>query len=465
LGLSAESGTFQKVITLGIDIAADRATCALLARSGKTIEFRKSWTVEFTGDAEAFDQLRQSLAQECPAPPDAIATTIPSAQVSHRILHLPFKETSKLQATIPFELESEVPLDIETSVVAWRVLGEAPHSATVLAAVSRNEDIAAHLEFLAKAGIDPALVTLGTLATADLLTETNRNTLLIDLREDGGLAFSEKGQLRKLHGIGSAEPQAILEEVRWAAAAYANEAPSQIVLTGEEQLTAGLVLPDALPRESLSDGGPAWLSSVPPEATRAAALARMATEAPHRWLNFRSGAFAYHAPSEEAHRQLRRTGWIAAAAALILLGTWLLMFAERRAELDELRARIATQTKTIAPKAPRGTEVRRVRAALEQLEKRSALLGGGTVGAPTLDRLLAIHAAIPAQIPLEVADLTLDPSGVRFRGRTDTFESVDIVSSALASLPEFATANVQDVKAGVDGRIEFRATLETEGGS
>ena len=106
-----------------------------------------------------------------------------------------------------------------------------------------------------------------------------------------------------------------------------------------------------------------------------------------------------------------------------------------------------------------------MRAALEQLEKKSALLGGANTGAPTLDRLLAIHAAIPKEVPLEVADLTMDASGVRFRGRTDTFESVDIVSSALASLPEFSAANVQDVKAGVDGRIEFRANLETVGGS
>ena len=453
------------MITLGIDMRAEGAVCALLARSGKTVEFRKSWTVEFAAETVAADELRQSLARECPATPDAIATTLPAAMVSHRILHLPFKETSKLQATIPFELESEVPLDIETSVVAWRVLGEAAHSATVLAAVCRNEDIAAHLEFLENSGIDPALVTLGTLATADLMNQDSRTTLLVDLRDDGGLAFSENGQIAKLHGIGSEEPAAILEEVRWAAAAYGNELPAQIIVTGDPGLAQAVVLPETPPRNSLRDEGPEWLRNVPDEALRAAALARAATQPTQQWLNFRSGAFAYHAPSEEAHRQLRRTGWIAAAAAVIVLGTWVLMFAERSAELDQLRARIDSQTRTIAPKAPRGTEVRRVRAALDQLEKKSALLGGGNAGAPTLDQLLAIHAAIPAEVPLEVADLTLDSTGVRFRGRTDTFESVDIVSSALGSLPEFTAANVQDVKAGVDGRIEFRATLETEGAS
>lgn len=464
MGLSSESGTFQKVITLGIDIGADQVVCALLTRSGKTVEFRKSWIVEFREGTSAAEDLKESLKRECPTPPDAIATAMPGALVSHRILHLPFKETAKLQATIPFQIESEVPLDIDTSVVAWTVLAEAPHSATVFAAVCRNEDISSHLAFLEQAGVDPSLVTLGMLATAELLGSPVENTLLIDLRHDGGLATIEDGEIRKLHNFGSTEQDAMLDEVQWGTAVYANDGATQAVITQESPLTAKLSLPEGVGRKSLREQVAGWLSGAPEEALRAIALANAAGYPPQRRLNFRTGGFAYHAPSEEAHRQLRRTAWIAAAAALIVLGTWFAMFAERRAELDELRSRISAQTNVIAPKAPRGTEVRRVRAALEQLEKKSALLGGGNLGAPTLDRLLAIHSAIPLKVPLEVADLTLDSTGVRFRGRTDTFESVDIVSSALASLPEFTAANVQDVKAGVDGRIDFRVTLEIDKG-
>jgi len=464
-----------------MDIGADRAICALVARSGKTIEFRNSWEIDLSGDRSPADLLRESLAQQCATPPDAIATTLPGAQVSHRLLHLPFRETAKLQATIPFEIEAEVPLDIESSVVAWKLVGEAAHSATVLAAVARKEDVAAHLEFLAEAGIDPALVTLGTVATASILAPTPEKTLIIDSHVDGGLILRQDGEILKLHSLGnsgsasvaaSADPASDKEpneqpeaEIRWALAAYQTDRPDRILRIGEASLPENPDLPDGHLPESFRSAIPEWLTAVPDNALRAAALAQAAGEPPQQWLNFRTGPFVYHAPSEEAHRQLRRTGWIAAATALILFGTWLVMFAERQAELDNLRSEITAQTRSIAPKAPRGTEVRRVRAALEQLEKKSALLGGANTGAPTLDRLLAIHAAIPEEVPLEVADLTMDSSGVRFRGRTDTFESVDIVSSALASLPEFSAANVQDVKAGVDGRIEFRANLETEGGA
>ena len=465
MGLSQESGTFQEVTTLGIDIRAESATCALFEGSGKNLEFKRFWEVVFEGDTPAAELLRESLARECPNTPEAIATTLPGRQISHRILHLPFRETAKLQATIPFEIESEVPLDIESSVVAWKLLGEASHSATVLAAVARNEDVASHLEFLAHAGIDPALVTLGTLALGDLLAPAPGTTLLIDAHPDGGLTLLEDGEVRKIHLLGSPDIAGLHDEITWAATAYKTDLPDRVVLAGDPDLIANLKLPGEMQAEPLGSPTTCGPTPVPGEALRAAALARSAADGSAKPLNFRTGDFVYHAPSEEAHRQLRRTGWIAAAAAVVLLGTWLLMFVERRAELAELRTEITTQTSTIAPKAPRGTEVRRVRAALEQLEKKASLLGGTSTGAPTLDRLLAIHAAIPEQVPLEVADLTLDPAGVRFRGRTDTFESVDIVSSALASLPEFTTANVQDVKAGVDGRIEFRATLETRGGS
>ena len=92
------------------------------------------------------------------------------------------------------------------------------------------------------------------------------------------------------------------------------------------------------------------------------------------------------------------------------------------------------------------------------------MLGGaGSPSARTLDLLLAVHQAIPGEIPIEIVELTIDNSGIHFRGRTNTFESVDIVTRGLESLPTFATAHVQEVKAGVDGRIEFRATLDAEG--
>ncbi|MFP6662933.1 MAG: type II secretion system protein GspL [Deltaproteobacteria bacterium] len=450
------------MLSLGIDIRSDHAVLSLVARTGRTLALRKNWRVEGKVGGELAAALRESLARECPEGPGAVATALPGASVSHRILQLPFPDAAKLRATIPFELESEVPFDLEDSVVAWNVLHRNGPKTTVLAAITSRSAMAAHIDFLREAGIDPALVTIGPLALAALLAPT-KPTLLLEARDNGGLVIFDDGHITRLHGFGASGASELAREIAWAGAAFQNDETRDILLTGDDALCESLAKKIANPIRPLAEGlsGPA--AAVPAEALRAFALASAAAESNPALPNFRNGAFAYHAPSEEAQRQLRRTLYIAAATLLILLGSWGVVVAERRAELSALRQDISRATRKIAPKAVPGTEVRRVRAKLEALEKRSAMLGGaGSASARTLDHLFAIHQAIPGEIPLEIVELTIDDTGIHFRGRTDTFESVDIVTRGLEALPAFAAARVQDVKSGVDGRIEFRATLAPE---
>jgi type II secretion system protein L len=450
------------VLSLGIDIRSDHAVLSLVARTGRTLEFRKHWRVEGTPGAALAAALRESLARECPDGADAFATALPGASVSHRILQLPFGEAAKLRATIPFELESEVPFDLEDSIVTWNVLTRSPQKTTVLAAITAREVVASHLDFLTDAGIDPAIVTLGPLALAALLSP-GKPTLLLEARENGGLVAFDDGHVTKLRGFGASGTTELRREIAWARAAFQEDETRAILLTGDASLYDSVADESAAQIHPLAEALPTAAAAVPAEALRAFALAAAATDVSGALPNFRTGEFAYHAPSEEAQRQLRRTLYIAAATLIILLGSWGVVVVERRAELRTLRQEITRQTHKIAPKAVRGTEVRRVRAKLDELEKRSAMLGGaGAPGARTLDRLFAIHEAIPSEVPLEVVELTMDASGIRFRGRTDTFESVDIVTRGLESLPAFGAARVQDVKAGVDGRIEFRAILDAE---
>ena len=462
LGLSTDSGTFLAVLTLGIDIRTHVAVCALVSRSGKNVEFHSSWTVEFLDGQPSAETLRESVQQQCPQTPDRIACTFPVAKTSQRILELPFTDAKKLQATIPFELEAEVPLDIENSLVTWKLLDQTTQNSTVLAALASTQELQEHLSWLEDAGIDPEVLTLGLLATLRWVSHDCPEALLLDLHDDGGLAIVQEGKLRELHGIGASNEPALVEEAHWAIAAATILDGTPVLQVGDPASLQAIPIDTSFPRQSLREHLPSEFATIEEDAFCAVALAKAVAEDPRDLLNFRQGTFAYHAPNEEMRVQLRRTGWVAAVAGLMLVATWLLVFSERQSELTHLRAQILSQTATIVKKAPRGTEVRRVRAALDELEKKKTLMGGGTTGAPTLDRLFAIHEAIPAETPLEVVDLTIDARGVRFRGRTDTFESVDIVSRALESLPDFATASVQDVKAGVDGRIEFRATLETQ---
>jgi hypothetical protein len=110
-----------------------------------------------------------------------------------------------------------------------------------------------------------------------------------------------------------------------------------------------------------------------------------------------------------------------------------------------------------------GTERTQLEAAIETLSRRrDTLAGGASSRPPVLELLRAISESVPAATPLEVQDLTVDPEGIRIHARTDSYESVDVVKRALQAVPGAGDAQVRDVKTGVDGKVEFRASLDFE---
>jgi len=81
-------------------------------------------------------------------------------------------------------------------------------------------------------------------------------------------------------------------------------------------------------------------------------------------------------------------------------------------------------------------------------------------GATSVDILRAISAAIPTKTRIDSDDYTLDPDAVRFRGNTDTFESVDAIKQQLVSSGYFSEVEVKDVKTPKDGAgVDFRLRL------
>jgi hypothetical protein len=63
---------------------------------------------------------------------------------------------------------------------------------------------------------------------------------------------------------------------------------------------------------------------------------------------------------------------------------------------------------------------------------------------------------VPEQVKVTVDDFAVDDDGVRLHAKTDSYESVDVVKRSLQNVPGLFNPEVKDVKAGVDGRIEFR---------
>ena len=89
-------------------------------------------------------------------------TGLPGDAASMRTLTFPFSDVRKIEQAIPFELEAEIPFDIDDVVYSWTVLGKkrvqrievsgevsAPET-EVLVCFAQRDDMEAHLDLLAE---------------------------------------------------------------------------------------------------------------------------------------------------------------------------------------------------------------------------------------------------------------------------------------------------------------------------
>jgi Tfp pilus assembly protein PilN len=439
------------MLALGIDRDARSLRFALLETAGRAIRLVASWQVPLAPGADAAAVLEAQIAERCPRPPDAVATALAGDLVSHRILHLPFSDPGRLAATVPFELESQVPFELGDSVTTFTVLRRANGGADILAAIAARSDVQGHLAELKSAGLDPAIVDVGGIATAGLVQLAVRDALVVEMRRDGGVALLRHGNLEGFRAIDAAEGSDMEAEVQWSVVALnpPDSSLPPLVVTGAAM--NGLANRIGAPATSLDRAVPAW-------AARAAGLVPLG-------VNVRTGDFVYHPPSEEAQKQLRLTLVLAGVVLLLALASFGLRVGERQAELTSLRDQIQRSVAGVVTGAAPGTERVRLQGAVEGLERRLGVLGGSDDRrAAKLDLLREITRAVPTQTAFVVEELSIDEQGVRLRARTDTYESVDVLRRALTGISGLDQPDIRDVKTGVDGKIEFRVALPHEKG-
>lgn len=413
---------------------------------------------------------------------DEVVSALPGSVVTHRVLRLPFHDRKRLDQTVPFELETQLPFELDDAVVDYQVLGRDGEAAVVLAAFAPKEAVREHLAALAAAGLDPRAVDLAPLAAVNVLrlapSGREGHCALVALdRNRATVAVLENGQLRGLralsHGTGvNGDLEAVTRDVRW----------SLLALTGDAALES-LALwvggdaaerPDVAPALERALGiAPQPIATLPlagvPITSRreqsafAASLGlALREDADALRLDFRRGEFLYHREREALWRGLAGVGILALVALLLMVTSSVLEGRRLSARRDQLRADIRAIFTAALPnvhtivneKAQLGTEI-------AALEKQRLLYGGLAPSAPrAIDLLKAITVSVPQDVQLDIEELALDGESLRLRGSTHAYEGVEAVKRGLAARPEFRDVQAKDVRASVDGqRVDFRLQL------
>jgi len=404
---------------------------------------------------------------------DTVLSCLPGDVVLHRLLTLPFARPRQLEQTVPFELESQIPFGLEEVLVDFHLTERTAHGGTILAVAVPRTTLTEHLDTLAAAGLDPALVGLAPLAPLSLLQLAGRERqgveALLDIGEsrssvvllcDGvlqGLRTVSTG-LRKAGGF-----EAFLRELRWTLLALGDHLPafpSRFFLCGGGSLLPQLS--EALAHAFAAEVVPfqhLTLSSVPMDLQEgqgifAACLGLGLSEAlglSAPAINLRRGEFAHQGQRAALRREMTRLGWLAAGVAAAAGLAFALEVHRLSTRYETVRQEIRRVfTDTLPEIHTIVSEKAQLQDAATTLQSRRRVIA--TAAAAPLELLRQLSGALPEQVKLDLDEWTFDEESVRLRGTTTSFDAAESLKTAATALGLFREVQLKDVKTATGGK-------------
>jgi len=143
---------------LGLEISKESVTAVQVTSGLKGYQITACGRVNIKDDG-GLDEALKILSQQVALKSDTYLTSIPSEDISYRNLKMPFMESKKIRQTLPFEIETVVPLPVEDLVVDFNIIDQSDQS-EILAASIKKVAISEYLEKLMAHGIDPDILDI-----------------------------------------------------------------------------------------------------------------------------------------------------------------------------------------------------------------------------------------------------------------------------------------------------------------
>lgn len=474
-------------------------------------------------EGEPLDDRLREFAREHGFATDHVICALPGDRLSSRRLTFPFRDGKRLSQAVPYEVEGQVPFDLEDIFVDWERVGGDKSKTEILATVAPRAEVVKFLRLLREADLEPRVVeadglVLGNLAAMVPLPGTR---LLLDLgHRKSTLSLSLDGRVvstRTIHLGGLALTQALARERGTSLAEAERQKCEQGIFAdgaGRDSAAAVAVL-DRLVRElvrTLSGlepllGGPAvarldeitllggtarlhrldaYLAQrtgvattrleVPPAAggatvlaggdplvyTSALALALRGTFQARTRMNFRKEDLAWRRDFRAAvGEEFVWTGRLAAAAAVLLALSLGTSIALQSRRASHLQGIVASEYASAFPgQAVPANVMGAMRDALKSAHDRADFLGVYASNLSALDILTELSSHVPPEIDVVFEEVGIDPNVVRIRGYSKSFEAVERLKTELAKVPGFSQVQVSEIQTDARrGGKSFSVTL------
>lgn len=116
--------------------------------------------------------VRELLTQH-PMAADQVIVALPGPTLLTHAFTMPFTDPKRLEAALPFEVESQLPFDLSSAVFDYQVVGQKDKaSSDVLVGVVRKEELTWLMGLLAELKLDPRIVTHPGVTYQNLFLQT-----------------------------------------------------------------------------------------------------------------------------------------------------------------------------------------------------------------------------------------------------------------------------------------------------
>ncbi|MBV5316821.1 MAG: PilN domain-containing protein [Desulfobulbaceae bacterium] len=497
--------------SLGIDISDGQVTGVALEQQGKLLAVTACLSLPLSEAADVAPQIIQ-LCQQFAWREDPCVCGLPLSLLSVRNLALPFSDVKQIAQALPFELEEQLIVPVESLVVDFMVSATANAGSRIIAFAVEKFFLQNLLEGLAGV-VDPEIITPAVTPLAAQVVRQHRdvgNVLMLHADLHSMTMVLAHGERPLFYRRLSYPDQMILHPpflydndqlvvVDMAAAKHcirlicasiersldyyrleseAESRPERVVLTGPlagMDAMAGIIastlqlpvdLVDLLAANAIDCPEAIRTEWQSQRFDRAVSLALLGF-GKKAAINFRKETFVKKRTFYSSRKQL-----IGAAAAVLVLVLCFLGYLWSDCRLLQRRDQIV-RDEMVAIFKQTFPKITKVREPYTEMQAALKAVQGPESPAPlfvsdkrVLGLLADISSRIPETVALRVSRLAIDRESVLIKGTTSTFNSVDTIKNALAVSPKYK--GVQIVSATADkaknsSLIRFEIQLQLEG--
>ena len=449
---------------IGIDLEGfDVRVAVLTASAGKIdVQFDRR---EYNDPETAAEVIREFLGGKA-SMGDRLVTALPCRVGLFRRLHFPFREKNKIEAALALELNSQLPVSLESHVLSSLPPSAREHDYEVDAVAINRLDIQDLLAHFPEPEQHPRRIDLYPFALLPALAHQD-GVLIYCRRLEVVVALIYEGMIwdyRLLPGtaeLGSNEIfDFIASQVSQLENAFGQEdLPLWVIGAGvTDDLMQQFIDTD---RDILSPAEDVFGSELPPDMAPAAmlALAELRSAKKKDLFNFRKGEFAARGQLE-----VFRTRLVVAAVLLliVLAGGALSMhlaFLQKNKEEKLLKEQMTSVFKQVMPAGTTIVDVPlQMESHLKDLQTQVQLFGLGGQGAAQV--LYSLSKNIDDNLRVDLQEFNYSSSEVVLSGNADSFEIVNQITEKLGSLPLFAKVEMTDAKLSTDNtQVDFQLKL------